>query len=64
MKLTHDRIKLIQRALQDDVVALATNQHGNHVINICLTRLPQHELDFIVDAFVENLEEVATHKHG
>jgi len=64
MTLTKDRIRLIQNALKDDVITLATNQHGNHVINICLTRFPTSEIDFIVDAFVSNLEEVATDKHG
>lgn len=34
MSLTKERIRLIQNALQDDIVALATNQHGNHVISI------------------------------
>jgi Glu-tRNA(Gln) amidotransferase subunit E-like FAD-binding protein len=64
MKLTKERVGLIKEAIQDDIVELATNQHGNHVINICLNRLPQSEIDFIIDALIQNLEKVATHKHG
>lgn len=46
------------------MVALATNQHGNHIINICLSRFPTEGIDFIVNAFVVNCKEVAAHKHG
>lgn len=64
MKLNKERIRLIRRALKKDVITLATNKHGNHVINICLNRFPASEIDFIVDAFVENCKEVSTHQHG
>jgi len=40
------------------------NQHGNHVINICLARFPQGELDFIVNEFIGNCRDIASHKHG
>lgn len=64
MKLTKERVRLIRRALKDDIVTLAINQHGNHVLNIWLDRFPQSEINFIVDGFINNLEEVATDKHG
>mmetsp|Transcript_12907 Transcript_12907/g.14789 ORF Transcript_12907/g.14789 Transcript_12907/m.14789 type:complete len:148 (-) Transcript_12907:90-533(-) len=64
MSLNIDRINFIKKVLKKDVVTLATNQHGNHVINICLNRFPTSEIDFIVNAFIENCREVASHKHG
>ena len=64
MSLNLDRIKFIQKTLKNDVVTLAVNQHGNHVLNICLNRFPSSEINFIVDSFAENWREVASNKHG
>ena len=64
MSLNLDRIRFIQKTLQYDVVTLSTNQHGNHILNICLNRFPSSEIDFIVDSFSENCREVASNKHG
>ena len=64
MSLNLDRIRFVQKALKNDVVTLAVNQHGNHVLNICLNRFPSSEIDFIVDSFSDNCREVASNKNG
>jgi pumilio RNA-binding family len=43
---------------------MAVDQHGNHIINICLSRFPPSEINFIVDVFANNCREIASHKHG
>jgi len=55
---------LLEKLSNNNILALATNQHGNHVINICLSRFPHSEIDFIVNAFVVNCKEISSHKHG
>lgn len=43
---------------------MALDQHGNHIINICLSRFPSSEINFIVNDFANNCKILASHKHG
>jgi len=51
--------------MKDNILTLSVNIHGNHVVQICLEIITNHELKkFIYMAAIENFIQVVTDKHG
>ncbi len=55
---------MLERYLSPYIVALIGDLNGNHVIQKCIQRFRDCDLQFIVDQISANIVSVATHKHG
>ncbi|PVU99978.1 hypothetical protein BB559_000234 [Furculomyces boomerangus] len=58
------QIECIAESLKNNVVLLARNLNGNHVIQKCITRFKPKYSQFIYDSVSKHCLEVATHRHG
>lgn len=61
---TRKQRMLLERYLAPYVVALIGDLNGNHVIQKCVQRFRDSDLQFIVDQISANIVPVSTHKHG
>ena len=50
--------------MSSQVVRMATNQHGNHVVNLCLKRFSFKDKDFIISEISEACVAVSNHVQG
>ena len=65
LPLTEERSHIISESFKDDVIEMALNIHGNHVIQICLDQLTKEEhKQYIYQAVISNCSKIATDKHG
>jgi len=57
-------VRLLSKSLSADVVGLVKDNHGNHVVQKCLTNMSEENRQFIYDSITKDCVEVSTHKHG
>lgn len=54
----------IVRELNGNVMQCVKDQNGNHVIQKCIEKIPPHMIQFIVEAFVNQIYNLSTHPYG
>merc|ERR1712194_611268 len=54
----------LARELEGEVLRLVSNQNGNHVVQICIQKMPSHQVNFILEAFVGHANRMARHTYG
>ena len=62
--LNDERTTYITKHMSAHVVRMATNQHGNHVVNICLKRFAFADKEFIISEVSEACVAVSNHVQG
>ena len=50
--------------MKNNVIKLIEDQHGNHVVQKCIERLPPEKVAFIVDELRTNVDKMAMHCYG
>ena len=50
--------------MKNNVIKLIEDQHGNHVVQKCIERLPPEKVAFIVDELQTNVDKMAMHCYG
>lgn len=58
-----DQQKIVSE-LQGNVLKCVKDQNGNHVIQKCVEKVPCEYIQFVIDAFVGHVFELATHPYG
>ncbi|OUM53451.1 hypothetical protein BVG19_g2732 [[Candida] boidinii] len=61
---TSTHFKLLQECLSPYIVNLIRDLNGNHVIQKCIQKFQNGDLQFIIDSICDNMVQVSTHKHG
>ncbi|OWB73593.1 RNA binding protein [[Candida] boidinii] len=61
---TSTHFKLLQESLSPYIVNLIQDLNGNHVIQKCIQKFQNSDLQFIIDSICGNMVQVSTHKHG
>ncbi|OWB56665.1 hypothetical protein B5S28_g2574 [[Candida] boidinii] len=61
---TSTHFKLLQESLSPYIVNLIQDLNGNHVIQKCIQKFQNGDLQFIIDSICGNMVQVSTHKHG
>ena len=62
--MNEERTTYICKQMSSHVVRMATNQHGNHVVNHCLKRFPFADKEFIIAEVSEACVTVSNHVQG
>ncbi len=60
----NDEQVMLAKELEGEVLRLVSNQNGNHVIQICIQKMPSHQIGFILDAFKGEVKAMARHTYG
>ncbi|KAG7848870.1 hypothetical protein KL941_001688 [Ogataea angusta] len=61
---TTGHYRLLQNCLTPHVVSLIQDLNGNHVIQKCIAKFQNDDLQFIIDSICNNIVKISTHKHG
>ncbi|VEU21136.1 DEKNAAC102107 [Brettanomyces naardenensis] len=56
--------RLLETYLSPHIVGLIQDLNGNHVIQKCIQKFQDADLQFIVDLICQNMVAISTHKHG
>jgi len=59
-----DQQAAMVRELQGHVLKCVKDQNGNHVIGKVIERVPAQYIQFIIDAFIGQVQHLATHPYG
>ena len=54
----------LARELEADLLRVAKDQHGNHVVQQAIALVPRQHIDFIMDGFKGHVCELASHQYG
>ncbi|GMG20891.1 unnamed protein product [Ambrosiozyma monospora] len=61
---TPTHYKLLEECLSPHIVGLVQDLNGNHVIQKCIQKFKNEDLQFIIESICKNMIQIATHKHG
>ncbi|ODV85242.1 hypothetical protein CANARDRAFT_179327, partial [[Candida] arabinofermentans NRRL YB-2248] len=61
---TQTHQQLLEECLSPYIVNLIRDLNGNHVVQKCIHKLHNEDLQFIIDSICENMIKISTHKHG
>jgi mRNA-binding protein PUF3 len=59
-----DQQASIVKELENNVLKCVKDQNGNHVIQKAIERVPSQHIQFIINAFHEQVQRLATHPYG
>ncbi|GME82622.1 unnamed protein product [Ambrosiozyma monospora] len=62
--VTPTHYKLLEECLCPHIVRLVQDLNGNHVIQKCIQKFHNEDLQFIIESICNNMIKIATHKHG
>ena len=54
----------LAKELEPDLLRVAKDQHGNHVVQQAIALVPRRHIDFIMDGFKNHICELASHQYG
>ncbi|KAH3660343.1 hypothetical protein OGAPHI_006929 [Ogataea philodendri] len=61
---TNAHYKLLQKAMAPHIVGLIQDLNGNHVVQKCVAKFQNDNLQFIIEAICSSIVRISTHKHG
>lgn len=61
--MTDQQAQLVKE-LENDVLKCVKDQNGNHVVQKAIERVPAEHIGFIINAFVGQVQALATHPYG
>ncbi|EFJ23380.1 hypothetical protein SELMODRAFT_53499, partial [Selaginella moellendorffii] len=59
-----EQVSMVTSSLMQGVVTLIKDSNGNHVVQKCLQKLSNEDIQFIIDAAARHCVDIGTHRHG